>query len=102
MEIKYYSHQVLTFLLAAQLVSPQKYLLLKENHENIIINKKYGYGDVIQRLDESLFEDLKMFYRTLPLAAFVSFRSKTYLACHGGAFFVDESEIQNKSLFELL
>jgi hypothetical protein len=63
---------------------PFKIITLRGNHENIEINKRYGFGDVIRKIYGESFPFEKLFsnlYDFLPLMAETSWNS---LAVHGG------------------
>lgn len=50
-----YSIEILSFVLALQLMRPEKYYLLRGNHEDIRVNNRYGFtNDILSLGDSSL------------------------------------------------
>lgn len=78
-------HQLecLILILALKIQQPDKYFLLKGNHESLEINQYYGfYQDFINRFKEQRkFEDVLALYKVLPFCALVN---RSVLCLHGG------------------
>lgn len=88
--------EILCFLFALKLSDPNRFILLRGNHEVLRVNRKYGF----QALCEHIFEDTFLRYPIIGKLAFESFnRTFTYLplaaivrgtgnhslfCCHGG------------------
>ncbi|MFX0033477.1 MAG: metallophosphoesterase [Candidatus Hodarchaeota archaeon] len=78
-----YQLECLILVLALKIIEPNKYYILKGNHETLEMNQYYGfYQDFISRFnDKSRFNEVLLLYSVLPLCALVN---KQILCLHGG------------------
>lgn len=85
--------ECLLIVLILKILEPQKYFLLKGNHETLEMNQYYGFvQDFMNRFkDFEKFNDILMVYNVLPLCALVN----NFILClHGGL--PQDLEILNK------
>ncbi len=69
-------------LLEKKLEKPHKILLLRGNHEDMLVNQTYDFHDQLQKIySSSVLDSLENFYNSLPVAAVISDR---YFMVHGG------------------
>lgn len=75
--------ECLLFFLALKVLEPQRYYLLRGNHETFEINQMYGFYQVfIDKFKEPLrFEEILAVYNSLPICAIVNSK---ILCLHGG------------------
>ena len=75
--------ECLLFILSLKILDPQKYYLLRGNHETLEINQRYGfYQEFINKFkDPRRFEEILAVYNSLPLCAIVNSK---ILCLHGG------------------
>lgn len=70
-------------VLILKILHPQKYYLLKGNHETLEMNQKYGFvQDFMSRFNNyEKFNEILMIYKVLPLCAIIN---SSILCLHGG------------------
>ncbi|VDK60095.1 unnamed protein product [Cylicostephanus goldi] len=94
-----WSIETIMLLLLIKLKYPDNFLLLRGNHETVIVNRIYGfYEDLIRRFaTPRLFNSFQDVFAMMPLSALISNR---ILCMHGGLspqlLSADSIEILNK------
>ncbi|MHA2035568.1 MAG: metallophosphoesterase, partial [Promethearchaeota archaeon] len=75
--------ECLLFILALKVLNPQRYYLLRGNHETLEINQNYGfYQEFINRFkDPHKFNEIVAIYNSLPICAIIN---NKILCLHGG------------------
>ena len=75
--------ECLMFILALKVLDPQKYYLLRGNHESLEINQMYGFfQEYFNRFKDShSFTEISAVYNSLPICAIVNSK---ILCLHGG------------------
>lgn len=83
-----HSLETITLLMALKVKFPDSIFLLRGNHEDIWINKNFGFSDECEKrlsentdFPESVFSKINNFFEYLPLAALID---DTILCIHGG------------------
>lgn len=78
-----YQLECLILILALKIKDPNKYFLLKGNHETLEVNRNYGfYQDFLNRFkDPKKFSHVIAIYNALPYSALVN---ESILCLHGG------------------
>jgi diadenosine tetraphosphatase ApaH/serine/threonine PP2A family protein phosphatase len=75
--------ECLVYILALKILEPNRYYILRGNHETIEMNQAYGFFyEFVQRFsDYEAFKEILAVYNVLPFCAIVS---KIILCLHGG------------------
>ncbi|TFG09215.1 MAG: hypothetical protein EU539_00150 [Promethearchaeota archaeon] len=75
--------ECLIFILALKILEPERYFILRGNHETIEMNQAYGFFyEFIQQFDDpELFKKILALYSVIPLCALIN---NTILCLHGG------------------
>ncbi|MFX0047161.1 MAG: metallophosphoesterase [Candidatus Hermodarchaeota archaeon] len=75
--------ECLILILALKIRYPNKYYLLRGNHETLEMNQNYGFfQDFISKFnDQKKFDEILALYNTLPFCALIN---KSILCLHGG------------------
>lgn len=75
--------ECLVFVLALKILEPEKYFLLKGNHETLEMNQAYGFiYEFAQRFEDyEKFRDILAVYDVLPICAIIN---NSILCLHGG------------------
>ncbi|KAF1769895.1 hypothetical protein GCK72_001712 [Caenorhabditis remanei] len=77
-----FSIEVITLLFAFQILHPEKFYLLRGNHESRPVNMQYGfYLECRKRYSERLYDAFQLAFYCMPLCAVVS---KKIICMHGG------------------
>lgn len=78
----YHSIEVMTLLLCFRLKYPERFLLLRGNHETATITRMYGfYDECKRRFSVKLWKSFCDVFNCLPVAAIID---KRIFCCHGG------------------
>jgi len=83
-----YGYEVLKEILESYLKEKDKIVLLKGNHENLLMNKFYGFYEEILKKESDVLEIIEEFYNSLKLI-YINNRLKIF-AVHGGINIVPE------------
>ncbi|MFX1426368.1 MAG: metallophosphoesterase, partial [Promethearchaeota archaeon] len=85
--------ECLLFVLALKILEPQKYFLLRGNHETLEMNQYYGFAQEFMSRIKNMekFNEILEVYNMLPLCALIN---RTILCLHGGI--PQDLEILNK------
>ncbi|MFW9824313.1 MAG: metallophosphoesterase [Candidatus Thorarchaeota archaeon] len=75
--------ECLLFILVLKILEPQRYYLLRGNHETLEMNQYYGFTqEFVKRFkDPNKFEEILAFYNVIPICATINNR---ILCLHGG------------------
>ena len=78
-----YQLECLILVLALKIIEPNRYFLLRGNHETLEMNQYYGFfQDFISRFkDQSKFNEILSIYEVLPICAVIN---DNILCLHGG------------------
>lgn len=88
-----YQLECLIMVLALKILEPNRYYLIKGNHETLEMNQYYGFfQEFISKFkDQSKFNEILSFYKVLPICALIN---DIILCLHGGI--PQDFEILNK------
>lgn len=72
-----FNKEILIYVISLTLMNPGKYHLLRGNHEDLRMNRRYGFeAEVIAFGGEKLMDEIIGFYERIPLNYFVHFNRK--------------------------
>lgn|GEM_PF-4103201 len=80
--------EVIYTILELWLQNPEQVILVRGNHEDLLVNNYYGFSSELNnKFGEYLMPQISKIYNYMPVALFVQSGSDAFLCCHGGLEF---------------